>query len=999
MKLLRVLLIIVMGAVVVVLGAVCVAFIPSVQTWAARRAVAAQPGMQVELGRVAVGFHRVKIERVVFKQEGMTLTLPLIEADLSLLNAGFNQKINLSRLVAKGWTLDLTTPSGNAATPPSALASAEVAKRPSATSRDAEAQKQAVDAFQGILNQVALPVDLQVEAVDVQGDVIFPSAGPAPGRASLAINGGGFGVGKDGVLTYSANVTLSDPDSKVNALAVQGNLAGRMDTPRTFSRLSFTLDASASGVGFPSGVKLSAEANAARVSGGETYGATVQSVGKKLFSLEANFPDQASKLGGVWKLDVRDVDIAPFALGQALPSFEAVGAGMFEATTRFDEFHVGGRVKSTADRLSVFAKQFDAVGALGINSDFDFTVNGSTLRVDALSATINGAAPVLSAQAKQPFEFNFNTSELKVANPAADLLGVSLQGLPLEWARLFLGEIAATGGDLRGELAASARAGGVSVRTTTPLTISKLSVVQAGQPVLRDLDVSIAAAGDYTPQGWQADITAVDLRSAGQALFHVAAKVGQLAGADQPIKASGQWKTDLPLLLAQPVMAGSAQLGSGKAQGDFALSLATKQEIQLKLLVDNLTSLTKEALPKISTDLRADIAADGKITLNVPLTLELNGRSSDLTITGTALKTEKELTLDGRINSTLLVLDDIKVLTVVLPAQPAPAAPTAPNEPAGRDTVPFWNGLSGQLSLAIKKAIYTKDIEVTDVTGTLKLEPGAIKFENVQAAIGQGGSAKISGTVAFDGTAKQPYAMNADLLVAGVDSGPLFRAVAPMRPPTIEGKFDASSKIASGGDNLDQLLQRANGDFQVSSKSGVFRALSADVSDRVSKNQSLISAGLGLITGRKEDDTAKTIADVAKYLSEIPFDQLSVTLSRGQSLDLNLKDFALISPEARIGGSGTIKHAEGKSILEQGMNLSLALGARGKLGEALKKIKLLDAKTDSLGYSAFTVPINIKGTAEKPDNSQLTEELLKAAIQAATGGGGNLLDVFGGKKS
>jgi hypothetical protein len=363
------------------------------------------------------------------------------------------------------------------------------------------------------------------------------------------------------------------------------------------------------------------------------------------------------------------------------------------------------------------------------------------------------------------------------------------------------------------------------------------------------------------------------------------------------------------------------------------------------------------------------------------------------------LKGATDLALDGRITSNLLVLDDLKVLTVVLPAQPAPAtAPVTPATPAGRDKIPFWNGISGQLSLAIKKAVYTQQIEVSDVAGTLKLDAGSIKFENVKAGIGTGGTAKVSGAVNFDGAARQPYALNADLTIAGVDSGPLFKAVAPSRPPTVDGKFDATSKLTSNGDNLNQLIELANGDFQISSKSGVFRALSADVSDKISKNQSTIAAIGGLITGRKEDDTAKTIADVAKYLSEIPFDQLNLTLSRGQTLDIVLKDFTLISPEARLGGSGTIKYAEGKSILQQGLNLSLVLGARGKLGDSLKKIKMLEAKTDTLGYAAFTVPINVKGTAEKPDNSELATALLKAVIESSTGGSG-LLDIFGGKKS
>jgi len=74
------------------------------------------------------------------------------------------------------------------------------------------------------------------------------------------------------------------------------------------------------------------------------------------------------------------------------------------------------------------------------------------------------------------------------------------------------------------------------------------------------------------------------------------------------------------------------------------------------------------------------------------------------------------------------------------------------------------------------------------------------------------------------------------------------------------------------------------------------------------------------------------------------------------------------------------------------MAAQLSLGTRGRLGDLLKRAGLLEAQQDSLGYSAFSVPLKLGGTLAKPDTSAVRDALLNSALERS-----GLLDGIWGK--
>jgi len=1021
MKPVRILLVSVGVLVTALIVLVLLAFNSGVQTWAARKAMAAQPELRGTLGSVSVGLDRVDLQALRIEQNGAIFTLPSLEVKVPVISAGLSKKIVISKWIARGWTLDLTKAilpplaarsfpavSPSAGSPSFSILGRAIAADPTA------ALPAAVQIFEGIFSQLQLPVDLALEGLDLEGEVLLPSApggGPAS-RARLSLVGGGLGSGREARFTLDLTVVFTGEKIPVSQVAINAILTAAMDTPRTFARVAIEPTAIATGAQFPSGVKLSALIKAARTFSGETYSVTLFTPAQKLIAVNAELHASNRLMEGTWALDLRSSDLAPFTLGRALPSFTTSGEGKFSSDTAFAKIQASGRLAGTADQLAAIKPELSAVGAIKLTAEFDLAQRGGATRIERLQAEIQGARPVASVRSLQAFEFNVRTGELNVADPARELLAFTLHGLPLVWVQPFLPDITITGGDLSGEFAATANNGGLALRPRAPLSVDGLNLAQNGRPLVRAIDVSLDLGIDYAPAGWQADVTAFTLRSSSLELFQLTAKAGQLAGRDQPLKATGRWSANLAALLVQPIAAASFGLIRGTASGDFVASVAGNTEVELNLVLVGLATDPKidvDGLPDITARVRADITADGKITLNAPLLFKRADRKSDLTLAGTLDSNSNGLRIAARVNSKELHLEDIQLIAAPFAAGATPVATSASASKSSslRDEKPVWAGISGSIALALKKVIFAGKFELADVEGTLSVEAGALKFEGLRAGLGVESDLKLNGGISFQQRAAEPYILSARLDVTNFDPAPVLRALNPGQLPTIEGKFTIGTVLAGQGRTIPELGSRAHGDFTLSSKGGLFRALSADVAAKMESTSKTASAVAFLgnvasaVSGRKEygeaANKAEAVASLSKMISVIHYDQLNVVLTRDAALNLLLKDFNLIAPELRLTGNGRIEHLAQRDFAEQALAMQFQLSARGTTAQLLKALSALDTgQKDDLGYMQSSLPLRITGTLSKPDTGELQSTLMKLAYEKS--GAGDLLNKFLGGK-
>jgi len=992
MKPLRIFLVVLAAGCALLVGLACLGLSSRFQTWAARRFLASRPQWRTSIGSVSVGPGEVDLTDVRLVRGGVALVLPSFRAELPLLTVVRGHGLFMHRLVASS-EMRAGSPVAAGGDAPRVAASRHHAPSllPSAYADEAPAAA-ALQVFEGLFHRLRLPVDFQLDALDLQGDVILPPApGAPPARVHVALSGGGLAAGREGVFTFSLRSTAPGAGA-VSTVTGEGTLAAAMDTPRTFSRLAVKLEASATGGNIPPGAKLTANLVAGRAATGESYDLSLTGQNKQLVALQATLADATHALAGTWRLDVGDDDLAPFALGRPLPIFTAAGDGSFDTDATLARLHASGRLSATADQLGVLRPGLQAVGAVKLTTAFDVAHRDGELRVDRLSLALSGVQPIATVNALQAFTFNVRTGELKVADPAGDLLGIALQNVPAAWAQPFFHALVVTGGDLRGDLGVSARAGGLGLRSTAPLTVAGLSATRAGQPLLEGVDTSLVLSADYAPQGWVLELKPCSARRGDVSLFTGEVSVGRLAGRNQPIKATGRIEADLAALAQATSSAGRA-LTHGEFASDFTAILGARRAYQAKFKISGLqVGDSSDSWPTVTGEIRADVEADGKCVLEAPLTFSAGDRKSDLTLAGTLVPAGAGWTIDGRLASSLLFADDLKLLAGAF-AVGGSAAPEPESAGPAAPVAPFWAGLEGRVVLALKR-VDLAQADWGDVQGTLHLARSTLVLENLRTALATGGAATLDGTLFFSATAT-PYTLKAGVAVADFDYGAFARARSPGHAPVVEGKFKIAGQVTGSGPDLARLADGIQGDFQLSSKGGLFRALRADVADSLKQSPALISQALdtvGSLFGKTDavkkvlDKQGKLIVALADRLREVPYDQINVVAHRGADLDIKCTEFALIAPELRVSGTGRIAYEKDARIGDQPLTFDGAIGARGGLADSLNGVGLLSGQKDDLGYTKMSQPFHLAGTLNDLDEHQWEDTLIKSALHKATGG-------------
>lgn len=964
---------------VLLLAAVLLAFTPAVQTWAVRRVLAQQPGIEVEVGRVAAGLNTVCLEDVRLRLAGNEWILPLVEIDFPLVPAVFGRQVEVSRVLAKGWSLDLVgAPPASGRAPPRAPAQAGYLAFLSVARAQAPVP---AASFEGIFSRLALPVDLSLSGLDVQGEIRFARApGQTPAVARVALTGGGLSPGATGRFVLSTEIVVEDSSSPVDRVVARQEIALRMAAPRSIDRIEVTGAATAIGPQFPNGVRVDMDTSAVRLAAGESYGLTLRSGSRVLFGAKGELPAGGAALQGEWSLDARSADLSPFALGRPIPEFAADGAGRFALDRAFSEIQAAGRVHATTRNLQTLDPRLRAVGPLEIDVDFDLVSRDADLRLSRLQLDVSGERPVLGVTLLQGVEFSRATGELRVADIASDLLRVELKGIPLAWAQPVLGETGVTGDDLRGGFVANVRSGRLVLRPTEPLSVQDLTVARAGQGWVEAVDFSALATLDYAPTGWQADVASLSLRRDGRSLAEITLKAARAGGTDQPVNLTGTYALDLAALVEQPALVAYRSLQSGRAEGDFTASLAAVQGLAAKLLLSDLAVAEELGLPAIRLEIRADRLADGTIKAQVPTTFTRNGRVSDLTLAATLKPTASGHGLEAVLTGTEVFLSDVQVLAALAGSEPAGAGGAAPPREA---TAP-WAGLTGRIALDLKKVVYSPSLTVNGVVGSLVIGPNALTFEELSAGLPGGAGLRASGDLAYDPRRSRAYGLRADVTLSQFDPVPLFRSINPTALPPIEGRFDVASKITGEAADLGGLSAGATGTFRLTSRGGVLRALSVDSSEfaRTGSRIASVAGLIGLATGDtralKYGDRLKAASELAQQLAAVTFDQLTVDLERGPGNDLVIRDLSLISPTIRLLGNGRIQHQPGVALWSQPLALQLQLGARDKLAENLRTLKLTGESTDSLGYTPLLENLQIDGSLSSVGTAMLRDRLMQA---------------------
>jgi len=966
---------------------VVAAFAPPVQTWIAQWVLSEQTGVEGSLGGFQAAFGEVAIHDLSLKSGGAVLTVPSLEAGLPLTTAALRRRVHLRRLVAKGWTLDLrgvAGPKNPDKTKP--LPALGAPGGPPAIARAALASAVTLTRYlRANLSRWTLPCDLSMDGVDLEGDVLVANASSdQPSRLHVLIKGGGLAAGREGAFDIEITGSILGAEFAAAGLAAQGRLAVAMATPRVIRRIDLKAGLSA-GAPYPSDLILSEEIIADAGAGEGAFSVSLTRDGRPLASVSAKVPDATALPAGTWKLDLPESDVAAVLADSELPTLAAKGEGTFDADANFTRVHALGRLGVTATQLGTLEPSLQGVAKLSIDTSLDATLTGPSIRVDHLSATLAGTAPIAEARLVQAFDIDANTGAFKPTDPAGDWVEISLRQLPLAWVPVSVNGITLSGGDVTGALALRVKQGGFTLRTTSPLAAGGVSVLRAGRTLGRNLDLSVSMTTDYDPKGWRIQLAPLAIASGGAS---VATFKGSLAqpGGDEPITLTGSWTADLQNLAAKAVIPDLDWVKGSSASGDLTGTLGSAMTWDAKLAY-----VGTNPDDTIAAELHAEFDGD-RLLLRVPLKIALGSALSDVVVESTSFHDIGGNQFYLKLTGKKLNLEHLKLVAARLVAAGILPPPTA----AGvRDKIPFWGDWGGRVTVMLEQLVAGKQA-FNYVAAAFDVRNGTVRFSEGRGKLGERVLTNLAGSLAFDAAAEFPYRATATADLDKIEATELFPVPADGSDPAIEGRFAIAGSLTSDGINFDDLVSRARETLKISSIAGAVRFLKTNVNEAIPREgQSTagdafgrVGTALGHFLGAETDigtgkrtvnPSIQQAIDVINAISEIAFDEVSLTAVRAPDETVRLGDIVLTAGDERLTGSGEIGHVAGRPLREQPLKVDLQFWAKDRIARLMTAAGLLSDRKDGKGYTALKEPIELRGTMAKIDTSQWHKMLVESA--------------------
>ncbi len=1020
MRLLRTLLILLGIAVVclaLLVGAVCTSV---VQTWIARWELAKQPGLHASVGSVSVGFSGIQALDLRVERNGVVLTVPDLEAQLPMKTALRDHRLLVSRLVAKGWTLDLSQRLGLAAnsSPETTAHPAPDATAVAATAREPKSNGSSIGsatsvnpaAFQGLLRGLSLPYDGSIDGIQVEGDILVatPKYGDASG-IHVAAKGDGLAAGRTANFAIDAIATVAN--TSYPSVGAHGRLTVDVAATHAVNRADFK--GTVSPLGTSDVLDVVGSLAAIGHDGDESYALEVRRSDQRYAKAVAAFHPGRPRLEGTWKIDFGEEELRAWVPDYLVHLTAIEGAGQFDTDPQFAEPHLTGKLLAIGTNQGLLAAPPAGPQSVNLRAEFDATHRDGKLRIDRLKVGVRDenassdsdpdAAP-LTLALLQPFMIDESTKAVNATNQDAEWLRVVLRKFPLTWVPPFSEQVRFGHGETTADLTVRGASGAYQLRSKGLLVANGVELLQSGRTLAQHLDLSVPVAVDRVPgQGWTLKASPLAIDRGGRRLITIDGTLPLRPDPYGRMQASGTLKADLDAIAATPNgIAGLGWIKGKSASGSFSANLGAGSDVTAKITV-----VGHDPKHSVTADLSASIDDYRAAKFQAPVTISTGATTAKLSIDGTWASEPAGQHLEIQVGGEKIGIDQLRLLGgALMPGELNVPAPTA------RDTRPFWGDLIGRVRVDFRE-VAVGDREWDNVGATIAFDHRSILLNGVRGVYNPITTEKVDprhanekeveprsaltaeATITFDPAANAPYLLKGTGSMEDMNATRLLGTPPADQNPEIEGRFAVAATFSGSGKNLADLAVHQREELKLTSHAGIVRLLKTSVAESIPEEKSrpgadavagvgyAFGAILGVHPGPKNNasvsPTMEAVLNATYDIAEIGYDQFSVTATRRGDGTIDLSDLAITSDHARITGRGEIAAGQGGPIATRPLSLDLRLGFRGITAERLAKAAVVAAAKDAQGYSPLPQPIHFGGTLNHIDNTAWHDLLVKAA--------------------
>ncbi len=980
-------------------------FSPLVQTWYVQRQLNQSPNLKASVDSVSAGLSSVEVSNLRLETPGALVTVPQLNADLPTKAAFFDHRFSVRKLVAKGWTLDLSHRATSAA---AGTAAAAPDNAPAPSSAPTAPTETASHVFAGILSACRLPKDTRFDEVELEGTVVFsvPSQSD-PVRVHIVLIGTDLAPAKTAHFTLDAAGTAANSNVRWQTTVAHGRLAVDVSPAAAVTRLEYSGTLSSEDESLPKDFTLNGTILAGDAQKPETYVLELVRATRRVAGVAAHFVAAQNRFAGDWNLDVHADEIPTFLPGWKLPTLTVAGNGHFDTDPTFNKVHAAGEVIGSASHWDTLTGRLSAMESVRYKANFDTTHEDHTLRVAALSVSTAAGDPIASVVAAQPFTVDERTGSVSPTDANATWLTAIVHGCPLSWLPRFSDSVVPSDGKLTGHLIVKASGSGFAVESQGPLTAKNVTL-RSGERILGSaLDLAAPIHADYTSdKGWEIHATPLTIDSSGHRLATVTATLHPLSEPYRFASVTGTLLADWDALSAQPGMAALPIVHGQNISAEFTANLGLAADLTAKV---NVAGHTKGH--SVSATINATIDDLRNASFQMPVQVTADGKNSDFTIEGKWLRREATDQIDIAVESHTAFSDHLRWLAACVPLGRAASAHT----PDARPAQPFWGSLVGRLRFELH-VLDLGAFDLNEVAGTLGFQPTELRLNGGRAsfnpintrkgdksqamdlALESSSAFSADGTLTFDPSAARPYSLKATGGVDGIEAHRLFGQPSEGHPAVLDGRWAVDAALTSTGANTAEIVANRAETFHLTSHAGTLRLLKTSVADAlpdaptpVGDSVAKVGSAVGWLFGvnkdalnrqNRLDPRTESILNFTYQIREIACDQMAIDAVRRADDEIDLTRVSIHSAKERLEGTGRIAAMAGVRLRDRPLTLELKLAVRGKSADQLAATKLLAPTKDADGYIPFRDPIHFGGTLDQVDNTPWHDLLAHAAVEA-----------------
>ena len=340
---------------------------------------------------------------------------------------------------------------------------------------------------------------------------------------------------------------------------------------------------------------------------------------------------------------------------------------------------------------------------------------------------------------------------------------------------------------------------------------------------------------------------------------------------------------------------------------------------------------------------------------------------SDLTVLA-----ENEATrFEGSFYAPLIRIDDINRLTSLFPVGEEPEEET----PVDAPLKPLWKGFVGAFSLVVDELELADGSTLEGLGADLEIEPQFARVNNLRASAGAG---SIEGSASIEmPEPSSEYFLQGALQLTEFDPGLLLNS-----GKSFTSAFNGQATLSGQGPTLPVALDAVETNLSLEARQGRLTLLDLEMP---AANAAMF--GLRLIGGASPGGRFDSLSKAIPYFNEINFDELQIDLNRSAAGKIDLSKLNLAGPFINLQGSGSVSPGPWRDMMTRPMSMHLQMGAKDELAGHLNTLGLLSETPNQAGYLPLKNKIELGGTLENPNASELQSLLVDAAISSFTGTG------------